>query len=90
MKKELEEKLLNSVCVGYFIQASGNYDLMLCEYENSYYLGLKNTETTEYLTRDFNILDEAIIIFNKMVEILIKNIGNDTYKKNVFYSSIAL
>lgn len=71
-------------CIGCFRQIDGSFELELCKKGNGYYLGLENTETKEYLTRDFNNLDEAIKTFNKMVEILIKHYGNDTYKKNMF------
>lgn len=77
-------------CIGYFKQANGNYELILLRKENGYYLSLENAETKEYITRDFSNLDEAIKIFNKMVEALIKHIGNDMYKKNIFYSDITI
>lgn len=70
--------------IGYFKQVNGNYELTLLKKGNGYYLGLENAETKEYITRDFSNLEEAIKIFNKMVEILIKHYGNDTYKKNMF------
>lgn len=70
--------------IGYFKQVNGNYELTLLKKGNGYYLGLENSETKEYITRELSNLEKAIKIFNKMVEILIKHYGNDTYKKNMF------
>lgn len=50
---------------------------------NQYLVGLCDCETQEYKHKTFNSLEEALKIFQKLSEAIIKGIGSYEYKCNL-------
>lgn len=64
-------------------EVHGNLCLNIDKNGNEYTVGLFNDVTKEYTHRSFKTIDEALTVYNTLVELIVKGYGTEEYKRNV-------